>query len=336
MQQKAKIAILMLVAALATGSLMAQTRERADIPEAQKWNLADIYPTDEAWKAAKEKQALRIPEVAKLKGTLGQSPQKLLAVLDLLADLNKELSRVAVYASLHADQDTRVAKYQAMRQEMNQLFSTFGAATAFVEPEILKLDPATIDSFLKSEPKLAPYAFYLHDLERRKAHTLSEGEEKIIADAGLMAPAPGDSYTILTNADFPYASVTLADGSTRKLDLAGFAAARALPNREDRKKVFEAFFGVFGNFRRTLGSTMNGAVQRDVFYMKARKYPTTLDAALYTDNIPTSVYTKLVEGVNANLPTFHRYLKLRKRMMGLNDLHYYDLYAPLVANVKLD
>ena len=130
-----------------------------------------------------------------------------------LSDLNKEFSRIYVYAALIADQDTRVAKYRAMKQEMDQLGSSFGAETAFVEPEILKIDRATIDSFIAKEPKLAPYTFYLHDLLRRQAHTLSEPEEKIIADAGLMSSAPSDVYGVFTNADFPFPTITLADGN---------------------------------------------------------------------------------------------------------------------------
>ena len=334
--RKATMTAVMLTAALISSGVMAQTKERSEIADQFKWKLTDLYPSDEAWREAKDKLTARIPEVKKFKGTLGQSPQQLFAALDTLNDLNKDFSRIYVYTGLISDQDTREAKYRAMKQEMDQLAATFGAETSYVEPEILTLDRATIDSFLAKEPKLAPYAFYLHDLLRRKEHTLSAGEEKIIADAGLMSPAASAIYGVFTNADFPFPTVTLADGTTRKLDAAAFGNARTLPNREDRKKVFESFLGALGDYRGTLGTALNAEVQKDIFYMKARKYPTTLDAAMEPDNIPTSVYTKLIEGVNANLPTFHRYLKLRKRMMGVDQLHYYDLYAPLVANVKLE
>jgi oligoendopeptidase F len=331
-----RVAVVVVVAALAAGAGFAQSKERADIPEAAKWRLTDLYPSDDAWRAAKDKLVARIPDVNKYKGTLGQSPQRLAAGLMLISDLNKEFSRVYVYTGFISDQDTRDAKYRAMKQEMDQLGSSFGAQTAFVEPEILKMDRATIDAYIAKEPKLAPYTFYLHDLLRRQAHTLSEPEEKIIADAGLMSSTPGDIYGVFTNADFPFPTVTLADGTTRKLDLATFSVSRSLPNRDDRKKVFDTFFGALGDYRGTIGTALNAEVQKDLFYMRARKYPTTLEAALDTDTIPTSVYTKLIDGVNANLPTFHRYLNLRKRMLGLKDLHYYDLYAPLVANAKLE
>ena len=331
-----RVAVAVIVVALAASAGFAQSKERADIPEAAKWRLTDLYASDEAWRAAKDKLVARIPEVQKYKGTLGQSPQQLAGGLMLLSDLNKDLSRIYVYAAMTADQDTRVAKYRAMKQEMDQLGASFGADTAFVEPEILKIDRATIDAYIAKEPKLAPYTFYLHDLLRRQAHTLSEPEEKIIADAGLMSSAPSDIYGVFTNADFPFPTVTLADGTTRKLDLATFSVSRSLPNRDDRKKVFETFFGALGDYRGTIGTALNAEVQKDLFYQRARKYPTTLEASLDPDTIPASVYTKLIDGVNANLPTFHRYLNLRKRMLGLKDLHYYDLYAPLVANAKLE
>src|SRR3954471_19211672 len=273
-----RVAVAVVVVALASTAGFAQSKERADIPESAKWRLTDLYPSDEAWRAAKDKLVARIPEAQKYKGTLGQSPQQLAAGLILLSDLNKEFSRVYIYAGLIADQDTRVTKYRAMKQEMDQLGSSFGADTAFVEPEILKIDRATIDAYIAKEPKLAPYTFYLHDLLRRQAHTLSEPEEKIIADAGLMSSAPNDVYGVFTNADFPFPTITLADGTTRKLDLATFSVSRTLPNREDREKVFKTFFEELGKYRNTFGATMNANMQADLFTMRARKYPSVVAA----------------------------------------------------------
>jgi oligoendopeptidase F len=321
-------AVLLLVACGA----FAQDRERANTPEQYKWNLTDLYPSDDAWRQAKDAFAPTIVSADKLKGTLGKSPQALLSALDTINAMDKTLSRLAVYASLSADQDTRDSKYQAMRQEVGKVGNDFGAAVSFVEPEILALPAGTVDSFLAKEPKLKVYDFYLHDLQRRHAHTGTEGEEKIIADAGLMAGGPGAVFGIFSDADFPYPSITLSDGKTYRLDGSGFNLARAVPNRADREKVMDAFFNALGKFRRTFGTTMNAKVQKDLFFMKASKYNTTLEATLDGPNIPVAVYTSLVDGVNANLPTFHRYLKLRQRILGLDQLHYYDLYAPLVES----
>jgi oligoendopeptidase F len=313
----------------------AQQRERSSIPDRFKWDLSQIFPTDQAWRSAKDKLASAVPSVRAFKGTLGTSAAKLADALELASRLSKDFSRLAVYASMMSDQDTRVSTYQAMQQEMAQLGATFGAETSFVEPEILRIDPAKIDSFISSEPRLKVYSFYLHDILRRRAHTLSDSEEKILANASIVASAPSDTYSILSNADFAYPSVTLSDGKTVKLDSAGFNLYRALPNRADREKVMSTFFNALGAFRATFGATLNGEVQGDVFYSKARNYSSALERSLDAANIPTSVYMRLIDGVNRGLPTFHRYLNLRKKMMGVPELHYYDLYAPLVASVDL-
>jgi oligoendopeptidase F len=323
------------IAALAAG-VIAQERDRAKIPDQYKWNLADIYPTDAAWRAAKEKIAAELPQLRQFKGRLASSAATLATALDKRYGLDKEISRLWAYASMLADQDTRDSAHQAMRQEMVQLGAAFGAEIAYVEPELLRAGKPTIDTFLGAEPRLKPYRFYLEDVARRAAHTLTENEEKILADAGPLAGAPSDVFSILSNADFPYPTVTLSDGRAVKLDQATFSDLRALPNRADREKVMATFFKALGDFRNTYGTTMNGEVQKVAFYVKARKYPSALEAVLDGPNIPVSVYNRLVDGVNRNLPAFHRYLTLRKRIMGLDQLHYYDLYAPLVGSVKLE
>ena len=314
----------------------AQERDRAKVAEQYKWDLTPIYASDDAWRAAKEQFATQIPSIARFQGHLADAAATLLQAGDTLMELNKTISRLYVYAALKSDQDTRDPKYQAMKQEMDQLVTELNGKASYIEPEILKIDRAKIQSFLQQEPKLRVYEHYLDDILRRKAHTLSESEEKLIAEAGLMSDNSADTFGIFADADFPYPSVTLSDGRTVKLDKAAFNEYRALPNRDDRRKVMDTFFNALGGYRATFGSTLGGKIQSDIFYMKARKYPTTLAATLDQSNIPTAVYTSLIDGVNQNLDTFHRYLRLRKRMLGLSDLHYYDLYAPLVENVKLD
>jgi oligoendopeptidase F len=327
--------VVLLAASLLTAPLLAQQKERKSVPDRYKWDLSQIYPSDQAWRAAKEKLAAELPAIRGFKDTLGSSAQKLADALELTTRLSKEFSRIYVYASMMSDEDTRVSTYQGMQQEMAQLGATFGAETSFIEPEILKIDRATIDRFVAAESRLRVYKFYLDDILRRRAHTLTDAEERLLASSTVVSSAPSDVYGILSNADFPYPSVTLADGKSVKLDSSAFGLYRAVPDRADREKVMSAFFGSLGAFRGTFGSTLNGQVQSDVFYAKARKYNSALEAALDGANIPTSVYTRLVDGVNRNLPTFHRYLNLRKRMMGLSSLHYYDLYAPLVSSVDL-
>ncbi|HTR82199.1 MAG TPA: oligoendopeptidase F [Bacteroidota bacterium] len=316
-------------------SAAAQERDRSKVPDEYKWNLADLYPTDEAWNVQKDQLVSKIPDVKQYQGTLASSPDRLLGCLDFVSGLTKEYTRLAAYASMSSDQDTRDSKYLAMKTQMSQISSTFGAAVAFIEPEILKMDRSTIDTFLKQEKKLEVYRHYLDDILRRQAHTGTAGEEKIIADAGLMADGPESIFGIFSNADFPYPEIVLSDGRTVKLDQAGFSLNRASGNREDRKKVFEAFFGALYKYRRTFGAELAADVNRDMFYMKARNYNSSVESALDANNIPVQVYQSLVGNVSANLATFHRYLKLRKRILGVDTLHYYDLYAPLLSNVDL-
>ena len=331
-----RLAILSVTVIAMTVMVAGQERDRAKVPDTLKWNLADIYPSESAWRAQKEKIEKELPKLREFQGTLDASPKALADALEYMSHLDKELSRLYVYASMLSDQDTRLSGPQGMQQEMQQIFAKFGAEAAFIEPEILKVGKGTVEKAIASEPRLKVFSFLLNDIFRRAPHTLSDAEEKLLADAGPLAGSPGNIYTILTNADFPYPSVTLKDGTTVKVDQAGYTELRTSPVRENRQAAMSAFFGALGGFSRTIGMTINSSVQRSLFYSRARKYPTNLEAALNGPNVPVSVYMRLVEGVNRHLPTFHRYLRLRKKMMGItDDLHYYDLYAPLVADVNL-
>ena len=313
-----------------------QGRDRSAIDDKYKWNLADIYPDDAAWRAAKDAVARGLPTLRGHQGRLGSSAQVLADALETMSRLDKDIARLSVYAGMLADQDTRVAGPQGMQQEMQQLAADFKAQIAYVEPELLRLDPAVLDRFLASEPRLKIYIFYLHDIARRAPHTLSDAEEKILADASPLAASGQNIYGILTNADFPYPTVTLNDGRTVRVDASGYAELRTLPDREDRARAMSAFLNALGTFNRTFGTMMNANVQKAAFHAKTRKYRSHLEAALDGPNIPVSVYTRLIDGIDRSLPSFHRYLRLRKRMMGLtDDLRYHDLYAPLVSSVRL-
>jgi oligoendopeptidase F len=313
----------------------AQDRDRAKIEDKYKWNLGDLFASDDAWRAAKDELVPDIAKASAFKGTLGTSPARLADALDALNRTGKELQRIYVYASLISDQDTRVSKYQGMQQEMQQVGAKFGEEVAFIEPEILKIDKATLDKWSTQEPRLKTYKHYLDDIQRRQPHTLSDNEERLLAASTVVTGTGSSVYNIFSNADFPYPSVTLSDGKTVKLDSSAFSLYRGVPDRGDRQKVMEAFFNRLGEYKGTLASTLNGQVQSNEFYANARRYKTALEAALDGPNLPTTVYTRLVEGVNQGLPTFQRYLQLRKKMMKLPDLHYYDLYAPLVSSADL-
>jgi oligoendopeptidase F len=313
----------------------AQSRDRAQIDEKYKWNLAELYPTDAAWRTAKDKLTADIKKLRQYQGKLASSASTLGDALEMQAGFSKELNRLYTYANLLADQDTRDSSHEAMRQEMTQLAAALAAESSFIEPELLKAGEPAIKAFGASEPRLKVFSFYLSDVFRRAAHTLSDAEEKLLADAGPLAGNPSSIYNILSNADFPFPTVTLSDGKNVKLDQAAFSGLRALPNRADRQKVMSSFFTALGSFGRTFGTSMSGEVLKVQFYAKARKYSSALESQLDGPNIPMTVYSRLVDGVNRNLPAFHRYLKLRKQIMKVDQLHYYDLYAPLVSSVDL-
>jgi oligoendopeptidase F len=328
------IAVFLLGLGLST-PLLAQEQQRSQIPDRFKWNLADVYPSDADWRSAKDRLASSLPELDRFKGQLGSSASTLADALERFYAIDKELSRLYVYASMLADQDTRDSTHQGMQQEMVRLAAAFGSQASFIEPEILRLPSGTVGKYLGAEPRLKPFRFYLEDIARRAPHTLSDREEKILAGAGPLAGAPSNAYGILSNADFPYPTVTLSDGKSVIVNQANFTAYRGVPNRADREKVMSAFFSGLGKFSRTYGTIMNGEAEKLQFFLKARNYPSALAMQLDGPNISETVYMRLIDGVNRNLKTFHRYLGLRKRMMGLDELHYYDLYAPLVSSVDL-
>ncbi|MBI5471541.1 MAG: oligoendopeptidase F [Ignavibacteriae bacterium] len=310
-------------------------RDRSKIPDTFKWNLADIYPNEDAWRDAKLRLTARLSEIESYRGKVAGSPDALYCCLDLVSQLSKEFNRLYCYASMNSDLDTRNATYLGMEQEVGQIGTDLGAKSSFIEPEILKCEQSAIDEFIRRDSRLEVYRHYLHETIRRKAHTGTEGEEKIIADAGLMSDTPNSVYGIFSNADFPFAEIETHDGKKVKLDQAAFALHKSATDRDDRKKVFSAYFGKLNEFHRTFGANLYAEIKKNMFYMRARKYNSCLEHALDGGNIPIAVYTGLIDNVNANLATFHRYLNLRKRLLGVEQLHYYDLYAPLVKDIDL-
>ncbi len=333
--QLTRVFSILLLFALCPPSVDAQTRERADVPEQYKWNLRDIYDSDAAWTTAKDALAARFDEITTFKGKLTESPEQLLACLELNSEIDQELSKLFSYASMKSDQDTRVSEYQGKKQMLQKLATEYGAKASFIAPEITALDEAAIDDFIGREPGLAIYKMYLRDILRTKAHQLSASEEKILAETGLMASAPSSIFSIFANAELPFEEITLSDGTEVTLNQANFSKYRATPNRKDREAVFNAFFGTFDRFKQTFGAQLGAQVNKDMFYARVRNYDSSLHAALDANNIPVDVYHSLITNVNDNLDSFHRYLRLKKRMLDVDQLKYSDVYAPVVEEVEL-
>jgi oligoendopeptidase F len=313
----------------------AQSPERKDVPEKYKWNLADMYPTISDWQTSVKKINGEIDKLALYKGKLGESSENLLKALDFYYDMQKGLYKASTYAENLSNEDVLISDNQALMQQLSAVETKFSEASSFMEPEILKIPKEKIKNYFKENPTLETYSMYIDNIERLRAHTLSEPEEKILASFSLIAGNQNTVYSIFNDGEKPNPKISLSSGEEVELSPAVYTRVRSIENREDRKKVFESFFNEYGNFKNTLGANYVGKVKKDWVFAKDRKYKSSLEAALSGDNLPTAVYTTLIEQVNKSLPTLYRFLDLKKRMLGVDTLHYYDLYTPIVKKVDL-
>lgn len=300
--------------------------------DAALWDLTEIYPSDAAWDEARKGALDALPGIARYKGRLGESADVLAEVLVLVSDLGKTLARVYTYVALKSDEDVRVAAYLEKKAQAGDLYTRFGEAAAWIRPELLTLGADRINGFIAANTVLRTrFDFTLANVIREAGHTLDAEAERVLALAGNPLQAPGDVSEQLRSSDIPWPTITLSDGKQVRLDSQGYALNRAAPDRADRKKVFDSFWAAHGNFQNSFGATYNAQVQTDIFYAKARKYPTALASALSSNNVPESVYRTLVTEANKGLPQLHRYFELRRRILKLPDLGYWDIYPPLVA-----
>ena len=296
------------------------------------WDLTEIYPSDAAWDEARKGALAALPGIAKYKGRLGESADVLAEALVLQSDLSKTIARVYVYVSLKSDEDVRVATYQEKQAQAGDLYTQFGEATAWFSPELLTLGADKINGFVAANETLRKrFDFLLANIVRQAEHTLNADAERVLALAGNPLQAPGDVSGQLRSSDIPWPTVKLSTGKEVRLDSQGYGLNRDAPNREDRKLVFDSFWNAHGKFQNSFGATYNAKVQGDIFYAKARKYPSSLANALSGNNIPESVYRTLVAETNKGLPQLHRYFELRRRILKLPDIGYWDIYPPLVA-----
>jgi oligoendopeptidase F len=306
---------------------------RSAVPDQYKWKLGELYPSDEAWTRSRDAFGPKVDAFARRRGHLGDGPKVMADVLSQLGALRNELERLRVYAQSRNDEDMREAAPRGMRAEAESLGVKLAAASAWVRPELLALPSGKIQAALAAEPRLRDWRFTLKDVLRWKPHTLKADEERLVSMAGELANAPATTFNVLSNADLPYPTVKLSTGESIRLDPSGYERGRRALDRADRLEVFKAFFGALKQFEATAGTTLYASLQASVFDQQAHRFGSTLEAALFRDAIPTAVYRQLIQDVNANLGTLHRYLALRKRMMGLDRLGYEDMYTPLVKSV---
>jgi len=297
------------------------------------WTLSDLYPSPVAWKAEYDKTKAEIAGLDKNRGTLGKSAASLLAALDANSHALKSVARLAVYAGLKGDEDVRVAENQERQQLAADLQTSFGEKTAWVTPEVLAVGAKKVAAFEAQSPELkSRFGFYLDNTLRSGPHTLSTESEGVMAAVGNLLAQPNNIYSQLANGELPFPSLKLSDGTEiKRLDQAAYSKYRQAPNRADRKLVFDTFWATYKKYEGTFGQSLTTQVMGEEFNAKQRRFPNALSAALFPDNMPEAVYRQLVAQANAGLPVFHRYLLMRKKLLGIkDDLAYYDIYPSMI------
>jgi len=300
------------------------------------WDLTEIYPSDAAWDAARQAALAAAPGLAAAKGTLGRSADALANALVAQSNLGRTIARIYTYASLNADADLRVSTTQEKKAQATDLYTAYGEATSWVAPELLTVGAATIQHFVATSSVLKTrFAFYLQDALRQAPHTLSLEGEQLLAGTSAPMSGPSEIRSQLVASDIPWPTITLSTGKSVRLDDQAYSLNRDAPVRADRKAVFDSFWAEYGKFHSSLGASYLAHLKADVFAMKARHYPTSLAASLSGNNVSEDVYRTLVAETNAGLPQLHRYFELRRRMLKLPDMHYYDIYPPLVTQDRI-
>ncbi len=314
-----------------------KVRERSEIETKHLWATEQIFPDGQAWEAEFAAVGKQVKKLAALKGTAGQGATALLKALKLRDDAGARLERVHVYASLLADQDTRVGENQGLRARCRTLATEYSEATSWMQPEITAMPFERLDSWMRESGELAVYKQYFDNLFRQKKHILSPREEELMAMAGQIRATPSNAYSLLANADIQFPTIEDDKGDTVELSDSAFYIFMRSTDRQVRKDAYEGIVGTYAKYRNTAAALLNGAVQGHIFSVKARGYESCLAAALDASNIPVKVYDTLVDTVNENLHLLHRYQKIRKRVLKADDgVHAYDLFAPLITGQALE
>ncbi len=316
---------------------MSNTRsyeERKDIPKEFTWAVEDLYESDAAWKADLEKIKSMLPQIESYQGTLSKSADTLLCFLKLQDELALLLDRFANYSMRKADEDTRNTTYQGYKDQTTGIYVAVTSALSFAEPEILEIPDAILDGFYQEQPALCTYQRYLNDIRRKKAHILSNAEEKILAAAGDLAQAPDDIFGLLNNADLTFDSVTDIEGNRLSVTHASFIPLLQNYDRNIRKDAFESLYKTYAKHKNTSAAILSSQMKQLNFFAKMRKYNSPLEAALDNTNVNPNVYYNLIETVHENMESMYKYIRLRKKLLNVEELHMYDLYVPMVSNAE--
>ena len=304
------------------------TREEADAR--YKWAIEDLYKDDEDWKRDYELLKSRIPELTKFRGRLGESAEVLLSMQKLSDELNQLLEKIYVYANQRLHENTDNSTYQNMASQAQGLLVELSESLSFVEPELMELPDGIIETFLDENEELLVYRQYFENIIRQKKHVLPTEQEQLLAAMGEVAESPKDIFSMFNNADIRFPEITGEDGHPVQVTHGRYMSLMQSRNRQVRKDAFEAMYGVYGDWRNTLAAMYRANVKQEAFLAKAHKYTSDLEAALDGSHIPVKVYEQLIEAVHESMPLMYRYMKLRKKLLGVEELHMYDLYVPVI------
>ncbi|WZL74266.1 oligoendopeptidase F [Clostridiaceae bacterium 35-E11] len=310
--------------------------QRKDISDTFKWKLEKMYESDEQWEQDIKEIREKIKALLQYKEQLGASSENLFHALQLNDEISQKLENVFVYAKMRKDEDNRITKYQAMSDKAQGLAVEVQSSLSFMIPEIISISEEKIKSYLQSNEKLQLYTFFFEELLRQKDHILSKEEEQILAQMGELATAPKNIFGMINNADIKFPVIQDENGEEIEVTKGRYIKLMENSNRSVRKNAFEALYSAYDKQKNTIAATLNYSVKKDVFYAKVRKYESAIKASLDGDNIPITVYDNLIETVEEHLDTMYRYVRLRKKALGVDELHMYDLYTPMVQEVKID
>ena len=305
---------------------------REEIPAEAKWAIEDLYKNDDEWEADFTRLKEHLPELSAYEGRLGESAQTLLSMQRLCDKMNMLAEKVYVYANQRLHENTDNAVYQNLASRAQSLLVEMSERTSYIEPEIMELPEGTIEKYLQENGELRVYGQYFENMIRQKAHVLPGEMEKLLASAGELAESPKDIFSMFNNADIRFPKITGEDDTDVEVTHGRFISLLQSKDQRVRKDAFEALYGVYEKFRNTLAATYRANVKQEVFFARARRYGSDLEAALDGSHIPVSVYDNLIHVVHEHLPLMHRYVKIRKKLLGLDELHMYDLYTPMTEN----
>ena len=327
---------ILLSANSATAQAAQTVKERNEIPTKYLWKTEAIFKDVAAWEAEYKEVEKRVENVATFKGTLGQSAEQLLKVLEYTNETESRLDRVYVFGSLRSDQDTRVSANQELKSRGRSLWIKYSQESSWMTPELLSIPQETINKWMDENSDLAVYRHFFDNMFRQQKHILPEREEQLLALTGEIRGVPGTAYNFLSNADLTYPTIKDTEGKDLELSDSAFYVMMRSTDRRVRREAYEGIVGAYAGVRNTAAALLNGAIQSHILTVKARGYESCLQASLDGENIPVKVYDTLVESVNDNLHLLHRYQEIRRKALKIDKVHAYDLFAPLITGETME